>query len=430
MTQETLSFTDILNEYVGHSAYRPGQLARLTGVPKMTIVNWLGGRVKRPRAWQDVAKLARVLHLPASDADTLLRAAGYPSLEKLRHHTEDDMEQHLLAFWAEVGASNRARPSPFQIIPDLPTFVGRQELLAHLQKMLLAAYQTGAVMVSGAVGKGKTALAVHLAYQLRSSFPDGMLWARLDATPVMSVLQLWGEAYGRDVSKYKDVSSRSTAVRELLADKRALIVLDNVQHEEQLTPLLPANGPCAVLVTSRRRDLLALPGSHRFHIGAFTETEAMALWAKVLGGARVAREQAQLQEIAKLVGYHPLALDLAACRLAYEAGWETAVFHQYLQKETERLSLLAQGKRSLTVSLETSYQLLSPTLQQFLLMLSILPGVDFGIPEAAAVAGLAVADADDYLRELFCLSWLRQGYTEERYRLIPVLQDFVREKIV
>ncbi|MCZ7666447.1 MAG: hypothetical protein M5U34_04080 [Chloroflexi bacterium] len=42
MTQETLSFTDILNEYVGHSAYRPGQLARLTGVPKMTIVNWLG----------------------------------------------------------------------------------------------------------------------------------------------------------------------------------------------------------------------------------------------------------------------------------------------------------------------------------------------------------------------------------------------------
>lgn len=29
------SFGDVLNEYVGRSAYRPGQLARLTGVPQM-----------------------------------------------------------------------------------------------------------------------------------------------------------------------------------------------------------------------------------------------------------------------------------------------------------------------------------------------------------------------------------------------------------
>ena len=34
-------------------SYSPGLVSRLSGVPKATIVNWLEGRVARPRRWQD-----------------------------------------------------------------------------------------------------------------------------------------------------------------------------------------------------------------------------------------------------------------------------------------------------------------------------------------------------------------------------------------
>lgn len=246
----------------------------------------------------------------------------------------------------------------------------------------------------------------------------------------MSILQLWGEAYARDVSLYEDVDSRSTAVRDLLATRQALIVLDNVQNEAQLAHLLPAHGACAVLITSRRRDLTTLPESHRFHVNSFTEAEAMALLARVLGEERIAREQAMFQEIAMLIGYHPLALDLVACRLAYEAGWQTADLLRQLHDEQQRLSLIVHGERGLSTALETSYNLLQLPLQHFFAGLGNISGLDFSVDEAANVTGVTPVIADNYLRDLFCLSLVRRGQRVNRYRLIPVLQDFARHKKV
>jgi len=429
MKQGSSSFTDVLNEYVGRSAYRPGQLARLTGVPQMTIVNWLGGRVKQPRIWQDVVRLARALRLNLPETDALLTAAGYPVVTQLRRQVGDEVEEaSLFTLWMAERSPPSGKPAPFQIVPDLATFVGREDLLARLRGLLLADYHEGAYLLAGTVGVGKTVLAVRLAYQLRAHFSEGVLWARLDTMPVMSVLQLWGEALGRDVTPYQDVESRSTAVRELLAAKRALVVLDNVQDDEQIAPLLPANGPCAVFITSRRRNLTSLPENHRFHVNSFTEVEAMALLARVLGKERVDREQAMLQAIARLMGHHPLALDLVACRLAYEAGWQTAALLQQLHDQQQRLSLLAHGQRGLSAALETSYSLLPPTLQHFFAGLGSISGLDFSAAEAAAATGVTPAVADKYLRDLFCLCLVRRGQRANRFRLIPVLRDFARSK--
>lgn len=427
MQPELASFSEILNAYVVRSAYRPGQLARLTGVPQMTIVNWLEGRVKRPRTWQDIVRLARALHLSWRETDTLLTAAGYPPVKHLQRQTADEQERALFRVWAADNTTvNKA--APFQAIPDLATFVGRDMLLTRLQKLLLADYHAAPYLLTGTVGIGKTALTVRLAHLLRSHFSDGVLWARLDTMPLPAILQLWGDAYGRDISLYEDIDSRSTAVRELLASKQALIVLDNVQDHEQLAPLLPAGGACAVLVTSRRRNLLALPENHRFAVESFTEAEAMALLARVLGEKRVQQEQAALQEIAIVVGNHPLALDLAACRLAYEEDWQTAVLLEQLHDENQRLALLTYGGRELHIALETANSLLPLALQHFFVSLACgIRGLDFCVTEAAAVTGGTLETAVTYLRDLFCLSLLQRGQ-DARYRMIPVVQDFARSK--
>jgi hypothetical protein len=130
-------FAEVLRDYVRRSAYRPSQLARLSGIPPRTIAHWLEGLVRRPRTWQDVARLAQALRLNRLETDTLLTAAGYPLLEQLRGYAGDETEQALLAFWTEVSPLP-AKAVPFQIIPDLPTFVGREALLARLRGLLLA----------------------------------------------------------------------------------------------------------------------------------------------------------------------------------------------------------------------------------------------------------------------------------------------------
>lgn len=92
-------FTEVLQEYVGRVAYRPGQLAQLTGVPPRTIANWLEGRVRQPRVWQDVVRLGQALRLDSSEMDRLLAAAGYPCVEQLERCIDGEVEQDLLAVW-------------------------------------------------------------------------------------------------------------------------------------------------------------------------------------------------------------------------------------------------------------------------------------------------------------------------------------------
>ena len=45
---------DVLAEYMRRPEYpyTPGFLSKRSGVPKATIVNWLEGRVEKPRRWQ------------------------------------------------------------------------------------------------------------------------------------------------------------------------------------------------------------------------------------------------------------------------------------------------------------------------------------------------------------------------------------------
>src|SRR6185437_2729045 len=81
-----------------------------------------------------------------------------------------------------------ARPAgrpPSRLPWDPPTFTGRTELTRHLTAALVRDGHRQ-VVVTGPLGAGKTALAVHAAHQLDDSFPDGRFFVRLhdaDGTP-------------------------------------------------------------------------------------------------------------------------------------------------------------------------------------------------------------------------------------------------------
>ncbi|MGE5776068.1 MAG: ATP-binding protein, partial [Chloroflexota bacterium] len=274
----------------------------------------------------------------------------------------------------------------------------------------------------------KTSLAIHLAYRLRSHFPDGILWARLDSTDTMSVLSSFARAYGLDVHDYKDVESCSRAVRELLAYKRTLIVLDNAETSEQVQPLLPPSGTCAVIITTRRRDLAVTRGAHRLEIGPFERREdSFNLFAEVLGSDHSQREQEPLMNIADLLGHLPLALDIAASRMAHEPGWSVNDFLGRLRDEKTRLGQLVYENQSVRLSFNISYEMLSAEQQDVFHALGLFGGEDFSLEAAAHVATLGKEVAADHLRSLYALSLVQLG-RPDRYRLHPLLRDMALEK--
>ena len=148
-----------------------------------------------------------------------------------------------------------------------------------------------AVVITGAVGKagvGKTTLAVHAAHQMRTQFPDGQLYVNLrgaeaQALDPAEVLGRFLRALGVEGQSIPDdVDERVDLYRSLMADRHALVLLDNAADEAQVRPLLPAGAGNAVLVTSRIR-LTGLAGAEVIDLEVLPPEQAVELLGKIVG---------------------------------------------------------------------------------------------------------------------------------------------------
>jgi tetratricopeptide (TPR) repeat protein len=420
--------SSVLSHYVDRVGYTPGQLSRLTGIPKATTVNWLSGRVKKPRCRTDLLRLARALHLNEGEASELLKAAGHPAIPDLMR-AASDKEHALLDHWPQRVHHQPDCP-PFQAIPDLPYFVGRQTAIKAISQALLSSQHQSVYFIQGMPGVGKTSLAAKIAYRMRPYYPDGVLWARLDNSDPMSILDTFGRPYGLEANRYTDLDSRSRVFRELLVEKRVLLFLDNANSSQEVWPLLPPTGPAAVVVTTRRQDLWAASGAQRFLLGPFSreQGEALELFSRFLGEDTVLDEIDIFSEMADILGHYPLAIAIAASRLTYEPCWTAEEFLDHLREDSLRLETLTFNDQSVRMSLEHSYQALSPEQQSLFAHLSVFGGLEFSAQAAASVANRKIEPTRELLRHLYCLSFILSD-KQTRYYLHPLIQDYALGKL-
>ena len=425
-------FADLLGSHLQRTHTSVNRLASLCGVPQRTIANWLNGYIRKPHQWQAIVKVAAALHLTGPEASKLLRSAGYPSLPDLYSNTTSPVDRKILSSY--YSSNSDPAPAPFQVITDIPIFVGRSIELEELKDALLDKDRPAICGIRGMGGVGKTSLAAHLAYQLREKFPDGVLWAHLGASDSRSILGTFAEAYGRDVSQYKDLASRSSVVRNILAEKRTLIILDNAESSAQVRTLLPpSTGSNAVLITTRY-DLSVLDGRKQVALEPFdaASDDAIQLFKHYLGQDFVHSHHTAFREIADLLGYLPLALTIIAGRLAGSIpspnGHVITTLLNDLHKSYAHLDALTRDDMGVRASFEVSYVGLSSAQQSLFATLGIFSGEDFGSDLVAYLNDITLDMAETELIFLQKLSLVQKNHAD-RWRLHPLLRDYAREKM-
>jgi tetratricopeptide (TPR) repeat protein len=325
-----------------------------------------------------------------------------------------------------------SRRTPRMLPPDIRYFTGREVELARLTGQA----EGGRVVVTalgGMAGVGKTALAVHAAHRLSDQFPDGQLYADLrgytegqqSAEPV-EILDLFLRQFGVHPQEIPaTLDERSALLRTTLADRRALMLLDNVASVPQVRPLLPGSGQTLVLVTSRS-VLLGLDADERINLDVLPLTAARSLLTAVVGADRAAAEPAAVDLVCERCSNLPLALRIAAQLLAAHQTWPVSRLASMLADERTRLASLQVEDAEVRAAFAVSYGQLSPDDARLFRLIGLHIGPDC---TPASVAALADADEAETAAGLTRLTDARL-LTEEppgRFRLHDLLRLFARD---
>lgn len=314
---------------------------------------------------------------------------------------------------------------PFQAPPDISPFIGRDKQIEKLKEVLL---HGKVALISGTAGVGKTALAIRLAHILRSQFPDGVIWSRLDTTSPMSILAKIAYTYGENINAIKDLEARAEVVRSLLFRKKAFLVFDNVQSSTNLKSLFPNAPLCSVIVTSRSKSITRFAKSEHLELGTFTPEEALELFKSKTGHGWVNTNKVHILKLSSILGYLPLALDIAASHMVSLPRQLLERYIDNLLIEKTRLDLLKMGDISLRSSFNSSFTQLSSTHQQLFTHLGVFAGFDFSVEAAASTANLDERIVQIWLEDMFDRSIVERS-ADSRYRLHPLIKLFAEEKI-
>ncbi|MEU0566532.1 BTAD domain-containing putative transcriptional regulator [Nonomuraea sp. NPDC005983] len=330
--------------------------------------------------------------------------------------------------------------TPRQLPADIQDFTGQNDLVRAAADFLRTSGNATApiVAISGRPGAGKSCLAVHVAHRLTKDFSDGQLYRDLrssqpQSVPVADVLGTFLRSLGIPGPAVPGgVEERAAMYRSLLADKRTLVILEDVVSETQVIPLLPAGGGCAVIVTSRTR-LTGLPGALQLEVDVLDQAKSLELIGKIIGPDRVAAELHAAVALTRAVGGLPLALRIVAARLTARPHWSLAFMASRLADERHRLDELAHGEMVVRKSLSLTYDGMSERTRW---LLSLLGQVDVETIPSWVAAALLDGDAHramDWLEELVDTRMLDvAGIDPEgdpRYKFHGLIRIFARERL-
>ncbi|MER5211699.1 tetratricopeptide repeat protein [Streptomyces sp. NPDC002838] len=327
-------------------------------------------------------------------------------------------------------------PRPPRNLPHQPSLIGRRMELQALSTSVDAAAEHTSVIslesvstVSGMAGVGKTAVAVHGARRLAERFPDAQLYLDLrghspaseplgPGAALATLLRLLG-APAETIPV--ELEGRTALWRTMLAERRAVIVLDDAVSADQIRPLLPGGSPSLTIITSRRH-LTGLPHARHIPLDVLPTDDAITLFCLFAGEERIVGIQ-EVARIVRLCGHLPLAIELVASRFHAHPSWTLTTLADRLTSTEGRLSEIRDGEQEMARAFDLTYQTLTEEQRTAFRRLSLHPGPDFTADSAAASLGLSPAAMERVLESLLACHLLREP-TPDRYQFHDLLREY------
>ncbi len=352
------------------------------------------------------------------------------------------------------------RASPESPLVELTSFVGRRRERSEIRARLAAARL---VTLTGIGGTGKTRLAVRTAAEVRRAFRDRVWFVDLSQLPDVRAPDA-GHCH-RDmlaslVAAVLGISAgEGPPIRQLagfVADRQALLVLDNCEHllpecAALVDALLRACANLRVLATSR--EPLAIDGEGLYAVPplATPDPDGQSSLAEVALNESVALFVARAQAVApdfrlteanrdpvarlchRLEGL-PLAIELAAARIRVLSP------EQILDRLADRFALLSRGSRTapdrhqtLQACMDWSLELCTKPERLLWARLSVFAG-GFELDAAESVCvDDCIPDGEllDLLTGLVDKSILTATVagSSARYRMLETIRDHGRQQL-
>jgi predicted ATPase/class 3 adenylate cyclase len=333
---------------------------------------------------------------------------------------------------------------------ELTSFVGREAEIGAVQALVDRSHL---VTLTGPGGAGKTRLALQVAAERLLRHADGAFFVELapisDAALVPSAIAA--------ALRLREVTERPLieTVTEALRDRDMLLVLDNLEHLPDASPmvamLLGTAKNLRIIATSRSR--LHVRGEAEFsvpplrvpdagHLPAMVELsqfEGVSLFIERAQAARqgfevdVASAPAIAEIVARLDGL-PLAIELAAAKVRLLEPMAI------LGRLGSRLAFLKGGPRdvparqqTLRAAIDWSYLLLAPEAQAAFRRLGVFVG-GFTVAAAGDLLGRSEVhgDAMETIGVLVDQSLIRRAmdeHGEPRFVMLETIREFALERL-
>jgi predicted ATPase len=329
-------------------------------------------------------------------------------------------------------------------LPTAPTsFIGRESELAELHAAVKA---HRLLTLTGVGGVGKTRLALEVAGRLADEFPDGLWFFELAAvSDPAAVPDAVAAVLGIAQQPDKTVTE---SVAAALEGRVRLLVFDNCEHvldaaADLIEAILAQSATVRIVATSREglgvADEQVWPVSSLDLNGGIDSAAVNLFFERARSVAprfsmATPDEAAAVVEICRRLDGIPLAIELAASRMASMTGSEVR------DRLDQRFRLLVGSRRglerhqTLRHAVAWSYDLLDDAEKALLDRCSVFAG-GFDLQSACAVAGSD--DPDDYVmldrldalvRKSLLLADRSAGQT--RFSILETIRQFAEEQLV
>ncbi|MER7497156.1 tetratricopeptide repeat protein [Streptomyces pharetrae] len=346
---------------------------------------------------------------------------------------------------ADKSAAARGRAALEQSFGHLPepagSFAGRRQELARIRQWVQAARASTqtrptVVVLHGAPGSGRTALAVRAAHDLRDQFRGACVVDLRGGSPqepplstreaLLHLLNRLGAP--REQLLFRERSSADQQVKRLgelyhqhLTGVPVTVVLDDASDPEQVRTLVPERSDSLVLVTAR--EPLELPADfpawvHRLEVPALDAAGAEELLREAAQGDPGPYDAESADRVGELCGGLPLALRIAGSSLGARSPRQLAA-------DLGAYGPVGPVERALWLR----YTDQPDAGRRLLRRLALAGRTSLG---AAAAASLLATDEPEATRHLVALS--RAGLIDhvrgDRYRLHDLVRAFAHARLL